>query len=244
MRFSVSSLPALSPAQEYSLDLIGPSPRAKYFSTIPYPEVDGFWKIGDNLEARFPRDGFQFGNKTRRDGRLDDMRRHRFVTSWVYDVPGPQSGAVSAVLGGWQATGIYQWESGEPFTIMAGTDTSRDGIGGDRAIRTGQPFDPQAGSNDTVWFNAAAFARGPAGSFGEIGEGELFGPSTSVLDLGLFKRFRITGDVNVQFRAEFLNFFNTVNLNNPRTSVGQGGFGTITSADDPRIMQFGLKFVF
>jgi hypothetical protein len=65
-----------------------------------------------------------------------------------------------------------------------------------------------------------------------------------MIDLGLFKRIRITGDMNVQFRAEFLNFFNTVNFNNPRTNVGQGGFGTITSADDPRIMQFGLKLVF
>jgi hypothetical protein len=51
--------------------------------------------------------------------------------------------------------------------------------------------------------------------------------------------------MNLQFRAEFFNFLNTTNFNNPGVSVASAStFGRITSAQDPRIMQFGLKFGF
>jgi len=178
-------------------------------------------------------------------GRLDDLRRHRFVTSWVYDIPGPRDGVLGTAVGGWQVTGIYQWQSGEPFTIESGRDNAGWGLGENRAIRTGQPFEPPDGSDETVWFNRAAFAVNPNGSFGETLRGEYFGPSRQTVDLGLFKNFRFTTEVNVQFRAEFFNLFNTVNFNNPGTNVSSAStFGRITAAQDPRIMQFGLKFVF
>jgi hypothetical protein len=175
------------------------------------------------------------------------MRRHRFVASWVYELPGPQNGVLGNVIGGWQVTGIFQAQSGEPLTIGSGRDNAGWGLGNDsnRAIRTGQPFEAPAGSPETVWFNPAAFAVNPNGTFGETRRGEYFGPGDKTVDLGLFKNFRISGDMNVQFRAEFFNAFNTVNWGNPGTSVASpASFGRITSADDPRIMQFGLKFVF
>ena len=63
--------------------------------------------------------------------------------------------------------------------------------------------------------------------------------------MGLFKRFSFSNSVNLQFRAEFFNLFNTVNFNNPNTTVNSAAtFGRITEAQDPRIMQFGLKFLF
>lgn len=182
---------------------------------------------------------------TLRHGRLDTLRRHRFVTSWVYDIPGPDDGVAGTVIGGWQVTGIYQWQTGQPLTIVSGRDNAGWGLGDNRAIKTGQPFDPPAGSDRTVWFNRAAFAVNPNGTFGETLRGEFFGPSRSILDLGLFKNFRFNNDMNVQFRAEFFNALNRVNFNNPGTNVSSSSaFGRITAADDPRIMQFGLKFVF
>ncbi len=65
------------------------------------------------------------------------MRRHRFVTSWVYDIPGPTAGALSHVVGGWQVTGIYQWQSGKPYTIVSGVDNAGWGLGveSNRAIQ-------------------------------------------------------------------------------------------------------------
>ncbi len=182
---------------------------------------------------------------TLRYGRLDDMRRHRFVSSWVYDIPGPTDGPLNHVIGGWQVTGIFQWQSGQPYTITSGRDNAGWGLGDNRAIRTGAPLEPPAGSNQTVWFNPAAFTFNPNGSFGETLRGEFFGPSRSTVDLGLFKRFRFSSDMNFQFRAEFFNLLNTVNFNQPGTSVSEAArFGQITAAQDPRIMQFGLKFGF
>ena len=76
-------------------------------------------------------------------GRMPDMRRHRFVTSWVYDIPGVSNAVLNHVVGGWQVTGIYQWQSGKPYTIVSGADNSGWGLGGNnnRAIRTGQPLE-------------------------------------------------------------------------------------------------------
>ncbi len=66
--------------------------------------------------------------------------------------------------------------------------------------------------------------------------------------MGLFKNFRFSGDMNIQFRAEFFNLFNQVNFDIPNLNVSGGNFGSITRTDpsfgDPRILQFGLKFVF
>ena len=96
-----------------------------------------------------------------------------------------------------------------------------------------------------IWFNPAAFAVNPNGTFGETLRGEFFGPNRSTVDLGLFKRFNFSSDLNLQFRAEIFNLLNTVNFNNPNTTVNSAAtFGRITEAQDPRIMQFGLKFLF
>jgi hypothetical protein len=180
-----------------------------------------------------------------RYGRLDTFRRHRFVTSWVYSLPGPKTGVASATLGGWEVSGFYQWQSGQPFTIVSGRDNAGWGLGSNRAIYTDQPYDPPAGSDPTLWFNPAAFAVNPNGSFGDTLRGEFFGPSRSTVDLALSKRFGFTDSMNLQFRAEFFNLFNTVNFNNPGVTVATSAtFGRITAAQDPRILQFGLKLVF
>jgi hypothetical protein len=182
-------------------------------------------------------------------GPLDQDHRHRFTTSWVLDLPGQNmEGPLKWVIGGWQWTGVMQYQTGRPFTVTSGQDNSLDGIGNDRAQLTGQPVEPPAGSLQTVWFNPAAFARNDPGTFGNVGRGAFYGPSLHSWDMGLFKNFRISGDMNVQFRAEFFNIFNQVNFDIPNTNVSGGNFGRITRTDpsfgDPRILQFGLKFVF
>ena len=182
-------------------------------------------------------------------GPLDQDHRHRFTTSWVWDLPGQDmEGPMTHVIGGWQWTGVMQFQTGRPYTVESGRDNSLDGIGNDRAKLTGQPIDPASGSAQTVWFNAAAFAVNDLGTFGTVGRGAFYGPSLHSWDMGLFKNFRISTDMNVQFRAEFFNVFNQVNFDLPNRNVSGGNFGVITRTDpsfgDPRIIQFGLKFVF
>jgi len=177
-------------------------------------------------------------------------RRHRFVVSYVWELPKApvDNPFLRGALHGWQATGIGQYQTGAPFTITSGRDNSFTGIGRDRAKFTGASFEPAAGLDKTVWFNTAAFAVNDVGTFGTVGRGAFHGPHLFSWDMGLFKNFRFTEQVNLQFRAEFFNIFNQVNFNNPNTNVSGGGFGRITSthpnAGDPRIIQFGLKLVF
>jgi hypothetical protein len=182
-------------------------------------------------------------------GPLDQDHRHRFTTSWVWEIPGGNlSGPARWMLGGWQWSGVMQYQTGRPFTVTSGIDNSLDGIGSDRAKLTGVSIEPIAGSAQTVWFNPAAFARNDAGTFGNVGKGAYYGPSLHSWDMGLSKSFRFKGESSVQFRAEFFNVFNQVNFDIPNRTVGGGGFGSIVRTDpssgDPRIVQFGLKFVF
>ena len=68
------------------------------------------------------------------------------------------------------------------------------------------------------------------------------GPSATQTDMGIFKNFRFSSDMGIQFRAEFFNVFNNVNLGGPNTDVSSGNFGRITgtqrrlrSAADPSV---------
>ncbi len=183
-------------------------------------------------------------------GPLDFDYRHRFVVSWVWELPKAptNNGFLKQLLHGWQANGIGQYQTGGAFTITSGRDNSQTGINRDRAKFTGVSVDPADGSDKTVWFNPAAFAVNDVGTFGTVGRGAFHGPHLFSWDMGFFKTFRFTEQVNLQFRAEMFNIFNQVNFANPNTNVSGGGFGRITSthpnAGDPRIIQFGLKLAF
>jgi hypothetical protein len=69
------------------------------------------------------------------DGRLERGlslfdRTHRFVLTHVYQLPfmKEQRGFVGRVLGGWEWSGVFTYESGVPFTVVNGQDA--DSIGG------------------------------------------------------------------------------------------------------------------
>ena len=107
-------------------------------------------------------------------GPLNQDHRHRFTTSWVMDLPGAEPlGADALALGGWQWSGVMQYQTGRPFTVTSGTDNSLDGIGNDRAKLTGADVNavPTTPCLNCVWyFNPAAFATNDLGTFGNVGE--------------------------------------------------------------------------
>jgi hypothetical protein len=170
----------------------------------------------------------------------------------VWDVPtaSTSSGFLKTVLNGWQISGIFQFETGGPYTVLSGRDNSLDGLANDRAKFTGVSVDPPAGSDKTVVFNPAAFAVNDIGTFGDVGKGAFYGPSFHNWDVGLVKNTRLNGRLNLQFRAEAFNVFNHANFEFPKSgdttgrNVSGGGFGRISSARDPRIIQFGVKLEF
>jgi hypothetical protein len=174
---------------------------------------------------------------------------HNFKFSNVWQLPEIQGNrVVNTILNGWMLNSMVTWQSGFPFTVSSGRDNSFTGIGRDRADFLGG--DPDLGSDRphgemvAQYFDTSKFVANAIGTFGNSGKNMLRGPRYFNTDLALLKSTRIGGRVDVQFRAEFFNIFNNVNFNLPNSNVASAQFGRITSALDPRILQFGLKMLF
>jgi hypothetical protein len=179
-------------------------------------------------------------------GPADFDVRHRVNISFVYDLPRSESftGLTNVLLNDWQVNGIFTARSGLPYTVKSGTDRSLSAIGQDNADQVGDPA-PPAGSDETVWFNPAAFTAAALGTFGNTSRNAFRGPGYATFDFALAKNFRMTDRARLQFRWETFNLFNRTNFNNPNATVTAGAnFGKILGAGDPRVMQFGLRFTF
>jgi hypothetical protein len=195
-----------------------------------------------------------FGNAARRSfetGVSEFDHTHRMVTSYILSLPS-FTGANSwmrTVFGDWQATGIFEAQSGGPLTILAGSDISQTALGSDRVDFVGGSFRGTTGCgvNEAPcvgYLNTAAFARPLAGSAGNVGKGAFRGPGFFTWDMGFFKNFRIREGTQIQFRFEYFNIFNRANFQDPNNSFAAGGFGGIRGAFDPRIGQVALKIIF
>ncbi|MCI0720628.1 MAG: TonB-dependent receptor [Acidobacteria bacterium] len=183
---------------------------------------------------------------------------HRLAVSYIYELPVgkgkrfPRSGNpwVSAVLGDWQINGITSLQSGAPFTPIVANPRTNAGPGGSvRPDRIGSGILPEGQQSIQKWFDKSAFVpQGTAGAdpyhFGNSGRNILRGPGLISFDFSLFKNIPVKEGVRLQFRTEFFNLFNKPNFNLPDRSVDTAQGGVITSARDPRQIQFALKLVF
>ena len=176
--------------------------------------------------------------------------RHRFVASYVWELPfgkGRKFGAswpgvLQQTVGGWQINGILTLQSGLPITPILGFDNSNTGNFQDRPDTIANPNNGPKTANQ--WFNTSAFALPAPFTFGNTGRNTIDGPSIKTFDFSLIKDFRFGESRYLQFRAEFFNSFNHPNFDPPGTVFGTPGFGVIGGAADPRQIQFALKFVF
>ncbi len=180
---------------------------------------------------------------------------HRFVVSYLWEVPGPTSGFLKHVLGGWQFSGITAFQSGRPFTIWTGVDTNGDGTtGSDR---------PNLGSGTLDWddehrsFTNNGYAVVPLGTnnlplANSLGDGTL-GRNTERAapfwntDLSLLKRIHL-GQRQIILRADAYNAFNQDNYGIPVVNMSNTGFGTNAGGAAPngwglRIITLSAKFV-
>ncbi len=175
--------------------------------------------------------------------------RHRFVTSFIWDLPflRHSKGIEHAFLGGWQLNGILTLQTGVPFTVLAGSDRSLSAVGLDHADVLG-PVAVYNGASTASklarYFDTSAFANPALGTFGSVGRNTLIGPGLQNFDAGLSKDFRVTEAKRFQFRWEVFNSLNHPNFANPNASFSSSNFGRILSAGSPRIMQLALKFYY
>jgi outer membrane receptor protein involved in Fe transport len=173
--------------------------------------------------------------------------RHRFVTSFLWELPSPGRGWLRALLGGWQVNGIFTASSGRPFNVVSGTDRAFTGAGTQRPNLVGNPhLDPNRSRAELIqqYFNPAAFVLPQAGTFGNSGRNTLIGPGSHNLDSSVFRIIPLGEKVKLNFRAEFFNTLNHANLNNPVSSVSAVNIGRIQGTSAPRILQFGLRLTF
>jgi len=156
------------------------------------------------------------------------------------------------LIGGWQVNGIATFLSGFPFTPQIGSNRSGDGDtrNPDRPSLNPSFSGPVVLGNQTQWFNPNAFVLPPVGGFGNLGRGTLRGPGLANVDLSVFKNTAVSERASLQFRAEFFNLLNRINLGTPNAIVFTGGAisssaGLITTtATTSRQIQFGLKLIF
>jgi len=175
-------------------------------------------------------------------------QRHRAAISWGYELPfGPgkpmlaSGGALAYVLGGWQVQGIARFASGFPLTVTS-TNVCQCGSFVPQRVNFATPGNDGIISNPTVthWFDSTAYVVPGLGTQGTAGRNTIRGPGTQQVNLSLIKRFPI-GRASVEFRAEIFNLLNHNNFGNPDTNISNSTVGTITSADDGRNMQIGLR---
>jgi hypothetical protein len=173
---------------------------------------------------------------------------NRFVLNYLWQLPSPKHGVAKAVLGGWQTSAILNWQSGFPLNIKSGGDYSYSlpEVGNDQAQLIAPWHYTHGSTNQKLaqWFTTSSFGAPLPNTFGNAGRNILIGPGTFNIDFAAHKVFALTERVNLQFRAEFFNFLNHTQFNNPDTTLTDSTFGQITTARDPRILQGALKLVF
>jgi len=174
--------------------------------------------------------------------------RHRVVLSFGYELPRltDKNAATRLTLGGWQVNGIIQGQTGFPLTVVEPNNVSLTSL----TNRPNMTCDPNDGAPQTTaqWFNTSCFQRltvaANAGQVGNEPRDAVRGPGFSRTDLSFFKNFALSASQQVQLRVEAFNIFNQERFGQPNGTIGSPTFGQITSADDGRIVQLGVKFTF
>jgi len=177
---------------------------------------------------------------------------HRVTSSILYDLPfgrgrkvGIENPVLNAVAGGWQISSILTWQTGFPITVQFGNDQSNTGAGFDRPNATGISPNDIAQRSTAKFFNTAAFAIPPFGTYGNVGRNTLVGPGIFGADASILKNFNITEHQYLQFRFEAFNMPNHPNWSNPNTNIFSSGFGSIGGTrTNMRQLQLALKYVF
>ncbi|MDE1156616.1 MAG: TonB-dependent receptor [Acidobacteriaceae bacterium] len=225
----------------------------------------GIISTGDSSSAT-PQDS---RNLRAEKGPSDFDIKHRFVFSPVYDLPFGRGkthlnqGFLAPVVGGWKISGIFQAQSGTPFTITNGstvvngvqennqshTYESGTTTSNDRPNWVSNP-NKNAPHTPSHWFNPAAFALNTPGTFGTEKRNAVRGPHFTNLDVAVVRDFSVWRETIFQFRVEAFNVANHPNFYNPAGTATKydptnlGSFGSISNTYAPRQLQFALKYLF
>ncbi len=188
-----------------------------------------------------------------------------FVANYVWELPfyKGQHGIIGHTLGGWELSGITQFDSGQSFAINQALDnfdcqtpvgattgciagTYPGGIQidpSDIAPRPDQVAPVRLLKKQNEWFSTGSFVDA-VGHFGSAHNGVVLGPGLNLWDLSAIKNFEMVRGMRLQIRGEFFNAFNHTSFSGVGSNTDYGSYGQVTSTHDPRQIQLGGKFYF
>ena len=180
---------------------------------------------------------------------------HNFVTSYEVHLPFDRAFHTTSrwsniLARGWAISGITTFATGLPVNISENDDNSLTGTQFTEApfdlpnfsggkVLTGA--DPRSGQ---PYFNTSLFTEEPMGAFGNSPRRFFHGPGLNNWDMALLKDTKITESKSLQLRFEAFNAWNHTQFGGPNGLWNSSQFGFITSANNPRILQVGAKFLF
>ena len=166
----------------------------------------------------------------------------KFAMTWVYDLPNvrTENRFLRGAAHGWEISGTYLAESGQPVTPLSGVDSNFNGdSAGDRTIfnpagvgLTGTTVNAvcnsgaggatsivtpkSCGAANTVGYVAvnpdARFVQAGVGAFANVGRNTVSSPGLNIWNMSLFKTNKLTERASLQFRFETYNTFNHRNF--------------------------------
>ncbi len=191
-------------------------------------------------------------------------RTHRVVFSYSYEIPGifRANTFAAKLFSGWSLSGVTSIQSGSPLTLTdrrGGSVYGRTGLATITMCPGADYGDLKTPGKENArlnrWFNTAPICKAPvvgsdglATGYGNTPQSIVEGPGQNDWDISIGKNTAVGGNREqdqVQLRVEFYNAFNHPQFSNPGTTFGTANFGVITSTSvAPRLIQFGIKYIF
>ena len=176
-------------------------------------------------------------------GHCDADRTHIANGTVGYLTPTLENPVLGLLASNWRVSGIVNVRSGSWMTVLSGRDTAFNGRANQRVDQISD--DVYGDKTLASYLNRAAFATPANGAFGTHVRNSIRGPNFWKVDLALSRLVPLATTQNIELRVEVFNLFNNFNWGNPNLNFSAGTFGRITTtAGDPRIMQFGVKYSF
>jgi hypothetical protein len=185
-----------------------------------------------------------FNRKLERDVSPGDIPNVA-VVSGTYELSFQQRGSLGWLTNGWVLAGLVSLQSGVPLAVTQATNFNAfAGFGIQRPNLIRHAALPASERTTARYFNPQAFALAPQFTLGSSSRNPVRGLAYRNADLALIKRTPLRERLHLELRAEVFNLTNTTPLGAPNVVLGTAGFGSITSAGDPRVVQFALKTYF
>jgi len=195
-------------------------------------------------------------------GPADNDTRHVAVINFIYQFPfwRTSTSLAGKLLGGWQVTGVTQFQTGTPFTVATAEDFAGIGssdaqpweVTGDPKLPRGERKFSVSTSDSNFYFRTtnasggAMFATPASGTFSrtQTRNSLLYNPGFQNWNLAVFKDFTLRENQRIQFRSEFFNWPNHPNWGGADANPRSGTFGKVNGKAGDRNVQLGLRYSF